>query len=100
MGYRIIALELFGYPKTSQFYERNEETGRYYLVQYFERVRMEYHPELAGTPYEVQFGLLGTEMMMEQGLLDKTGAPGHYRDFARKAGFKRQECCILSRNKP
>ncbi|MBN9388223.1 MAG: cellulase family glycosylhydrolase [Chloroflexi bacterium] len=68
-------LALFGYPKTSQFYERNEATGQYYLVQYFERVRMEYHPELAGTPYEVQFGLLGTETMMEQGLLDKLGQP-------------------------
>jgi hypothetical protein len=68
-------LELFGYPKTGQFYERNEATGLYYLVQYFERVRMEYHPELQGTPYEVQFGLLGTELMMEQGLLDKQGQP-------------------------
>lgn len=68
-------LALFGYPKTGQFYERNAATGQYYLVQYFERVRMEYHPDLAGTPYEVQFGLLGTEMMMEQGLLDKQGRP-------------------------
>ncbi len=68
-------LELLGYPKTGQFYERNEATGLYYLVQYFERVRMEYHPDLQGTPYEVQFGLLGTELMMEQGLLDKQGQP-------------------------
>ena len=29
-------------------------------VQYFQRARMEHHPELAGTPYEVQLGLLGT----------------------------------------
>ncbi len=68
-------LELLGYPKTGQYYERNEATGLYYLVQYFERVRMEYHPNLQGTPYEVQFGLLGTELMMEQGLLDKQGQP-------------------------
>ena len=77
-------LELFGYPKTSQFYERNEATGKYYLVQYFERVRMEYHPELAGTPYEVQFGLLGTEMMVEQGLLDKQGRPAIPATLAEK----------------
>jgi hypothetical protein len=68
-------LSLFGYPKTGQFYERNAATGGYYLVQYFERVRMEYHPELKGTPYEVQFGLLGNETMVEQGLLDKDGRP-------------------------
>ncbi len=68
-------LALFGLPKTGQFYERNAATGRYYLVQYFERVRMEYHPELSGTPYVVQYGLLGTELMVEQGLLDKDGRP-------------------------
>ncbi len=68
-------LELFGFPKTAQFYERNSADGRYYLVQYFERVRMEYHSDLTGTPYEVQFGLLGNETMVEQGLLDKQGRP-------------------------
>jgi hypothetical protein len=68
-------LALFGYPKTGQFYERNAADERYYLVQYFERVRMEYHPELQGTAYEVQFGLLGNEMMVAQGLLDKQGRP-------------------------
>ena len=68
-------LQLFGYPKTGQFYERNSADGRYYLVQYFERVRMEYHPEFKGTPYEVEFGLLGTETMLEAGLLDSAGRP-------------------------
>lgn len=68
-------LELFGYPKTGQFYERNAADNRYYLVQYFERVRMEYHPEFKGTPYEVEFGLLGTEAMIKAGLLDRQGRP-------------------------
>jgi hypothetical protein len=45
-------LEIFGYPITDQF----EENGR--LVQYFQRVRMEWHPENAD-PYKVQLGLLG-----------------------------------------
>jgi len=45
-------LEIFGYPITDQF----EENGR--LVQYFQRVRMEWHPENPD-PYKVQLGLLG-----------------------------------------
>jgi hypothetical protein len=50
-------LERFGYPITPAFQETIE--GRTYTVQYFERRRMELHPEHAGTPYEVQLGLLG-----------------------------------------
>jgi hypothetical protein len=40
------------------------EDGR--LVQYFERARMELHPELAGTPYEVQLGHLGVQVLQQQ----------------------------------
>jgi hypothetical protein len=32
------------------------------MVQYFERNRFEHFPELAGTPFEVQLGLLGREL--------------------------------------
>ncbi len=32
------------------------------VVQYFERARLEYHPELAGTQYEVLIGLLAVEL--------------------------------------
>ncbi len=46
-------LAMFGFPKTEVFYVQ----GR--AVQYFERARFEYFPEFRGTPYEVQFGLLG-----------------------------------------
>jgi peptidoglycan/xylan/chitin deacetylase (PgdA/CDA1 family) len=46
-------LPTFGYPLSEPF----EENGL--LVQYFERERFEYHPENAGTEYEVLFGLLG-----------------------------------------
>jgi len=31
-------------------------------VQYFERNRFELHPEQAGTPFEAQLGLLGTQL--------------------------------------
>jgi hypothetical protein len=50
-------LSRFGYPITEPTTEESEGwTGR---AQYFERRRMEHHPELAGTPYEVLLGLLG-----------------------------------------
>lgn len=51
----------FGLPISEEFDEVLPD-GRAYRVQYFERARMEYHPELAGTPYEVQLGLLGTAL--------------------------------------
>ncbi|HUS13975.1 MAG TPA: N-acetylmuramoyl-L-alanine amidase, partial [Chloroflexia bacterium] len=35
--------------------------GKSYTVQYFERNRFEYHPELRGTPYIIQLGLLGVQ---------------------------------------
>jgi hypothetical protein len=47
---------LFGYPVT----EAREENG--YLVQWTERQRLEWHPEHAGTNFEVQLGLLGSEL--------------------------------------
>ena len=68
-------LTLFGYPKTGQFWEYNPADGHYYLAQYFERVRMEWHPEAAGTQYEVLFGLLGNQILMDRGWLDKAGQP-------------------------
>ena len=37
------------------------QDGKTYLVQYFERNRLEYHPENKGTPYEVLLGLLGVQ---------------------------------------
>lgn len=46
-------LDLFGYPTTEEI----RESG--WTVQYFQRARFEYHPELAGTQYEVELGLLG-----------------------------------------
>jgi hypothetical protein len=52
-------LAQFGYPLTQPFTEPSATDGKYYLVQYFERNRFEYHPENAGTPYEVLLGLLG-----------------------------------------
>jgi hypothetical protein len=57
-------LAQFGYPITEIFEERLED-GNVYLVQYFERARFEYHPENAGTPYEVQLGQFGRRILNE-----------------------------------
>jgi len=38
------SLAQFGYPLSAAFTER-QENGREYTVQYFERARLEYHPE-------------------------------------------------------
>ncbi|MDW7982192.1 MAG: glycosyl hydrolase family 18 protein [Thermomicrobium sp.] len=62
-------LPVFGYPLTEEFSENNPDLGRPLTVQYFERQRFEYHPELAGTPYEVQLGRLGAEDARRRGLL-------------------------------
>ncbi|WP_448576838.1 glycosyl hydrolase family 18 protein [Thermomicrobium sp.] len=62
-------LPIFGYPLTEEFSEVNPDLGKPFTVQYFERQRFEYHPELAGTPYEVQLGRLGVEDAKQRGLL-------------------------------
>ncbi len=51
----------FGLPKTEPVREVNPVDGKVYLVQYFERSRMEYHPELAGSGNEVELGLIGRQ---------------------------------------
>jgi hypothetical protein len=40
--------------------------GRAYQVQYFERRRMEYHPENAGTSFEILLGLLGRDVFFRK----------------------------------
>src|SRR5690606_7652231 len=57
-------LERFGYPISGAFEEEIE--GRTYTVQYFERRRMEYHPENR-YPYDVLLGLLGREVYALEG---------------------------------
>jgi hypothetical protein len=59
-------LPVFGYPLTEAFHEPTlvptpNLWWPWYTVQYVERQRFEYHPDLAGTPYEVQLGHLGVE---------------------------------------
>jgi len=51
-------LAINGYPLSNEF-EQTLEDGKTYRVQYFERTRLEYHPEYIGTPYEVLLGQFG-----------------------------------------
>lgn len=60
-------LSNFGFPLSEPVQETSQADGKVYLVQYFERTRIEYHPENAGTPYEMQLGLLGREMLASKG---------------------------------
>ncbi len=66
--------ERFGLPLSEETLEPNGDmTGRAYVVQWFEKARMEYHPEHAGTPYEVQLGLLGDHYLVSLGRLRHCG---------------------------
>jgi hypothetical protein len=55
-------LPRFGYPLTPARLERTE-TGAPRVVQWFERARLEWHPEHRGTPHEVLQGRLGAELL-------------------------------------
>lgn len=50
----------FGFPLSDEFDETYGSAST--RVQYFERARLEYHPEAAGTPGNVTLGLLGSEV--------------------------------------
>ena len=62
-----------GYPISDEFVENSDLNGQPYLVQYFERAVFEWHPENAGTPYEVLLSQLGTYRYHD---LYGTSAPG------------------------
>jgi hypothetical protein len=53
-------LAVFGYPISEEFIEKNDADRQQYTVQYFERNRFEWHPELK-PPFNIQLGLLGVE---------------------------------------
>ena len=62
-------LAQFGYPISEEVAEPSSADGVARVVQYFERARFEYHPEHAGTPYEVLLGDLGREELRRRGWL-------------------------------
>lgn len=54
-------LAVNGYPLTDERME-TVENGKMYLVQWFERVRMEYHPENTDLQYQVLLGMFGRQI--------------------------------------
>ena len=58
-------LAIYGYPISEEISEVSPTDGQTYAVQYFERNRFEFQPEAAGTPYEVQLGLLGANILQQ-----------------------------------
>ena len=61
---------VFGYPISGERYEADHyQSGRIRTVQYFQRARLEYYPEHAGTPQAVQLGALGDELLWQRGWL-------------------------------
>jgi hypothetical protein len=64
-------LAQFGYPITEERYDSlpNRE-GACCVTQYFERARFEYHPEHAGTEYEVLLGQFGRRLLEDNALLE------------------------------
>lgn len=59
-------LEVLGYPISDEITEVLPETKQYYTVQYFQRARLEWHREYAGTEDEVQLGLLGRALYLNE----------------------------------
>ncbi len=68
-------VKTFGYPISEEFQEVSTTDGQTYTVQYFERARFEWHPENAGTKWEIQLGLLGSNYIRSIGLDPKYLAP-------------------------
>jgi hypothetical protein len=56
-------LAIFGYPISEPFLENG------FQVQYFERNRFEYHPENAGSKFDVLLGLLGIDLARNRGYI-------------------------------
>jgi hypothetical protein len=56
-------LDINGFPLTGEFRQKLED-GKEYIVQYFERVRLEYHPEVADPQYQVLLGQFGRGILI------------------------------------
>ncbi len=63
----------FGAPISESFRDSNGDgSGRTYVMQYFQKARIELHPENGSGRYSVLLGLLGPQSLRERGW---TGAP-------------------------
>ncbi len=57
---------VFGYPISEEAIEPSPTDGQVYTVQYFERARMEYHPEVGDTVNSIVLGQLGRQILQGQ----------------------------------
>jgi hypothetical protein len=63
-------LEAFGYPISELFRDYNSDgSGRPYTMQWFQRARLEHHPEIG--PRVILLGLLGDEQLQVDGQLPR-----------------------------
>jgi hypothetical protein len=68
------SLALFGMPVSEAQMETSSD-GNSYLTQWFERARFEFHPENQ-PPYDVLLGLLGADLLRQQGPPAPVELPG------------------------
>lgn len=68
-------LQAFGFPLSEPFTEPGLYDGIPRRVQYFERARMEYHEEHAGTQYEILLGHLGVEELRTRVVPEEATTP-------------------------
>jgi hypothetical protein len=61
-------LAVFGFPIGDAACQEDARTGRVLWSQWFQRHRMEYHPELRGTRYEVSLGAAGSLLARAYGV--------------------------------
>jgi hypothetical protein len=64
-----------GYPISEEFPEVNPLDGQVYTVQYFERIRLEYHPAESDPNRVYQLGLLGLQTLKARAELQKMQQP-------------------------
>ncbi|OJV91623.1 MAG: hypothetical protein BGO39_20820 [Chloroflexi bacterium 54-19] len=62
-------LERFGFPISEAQREVDPETGKVFVMQWFERARFELHPENT-TPYDVLLGLLGNQIKLPKSKIE------------------------------
>lgn len=67
-------LDMFGFPISEELREINQQDGQSYIVQYFERARFEWHPELPAGQ-QVLLGHLGRQFMAANPVPDAAAAP-------------------------
>jgi len=56
-------LEIFGFPISEEFREQNPDNGKTYVVQYFERARLEWHPGEWPERWDIMLGRLGAQVL-------------------------------------